>query len=360
MSTIEKAVEKLERERAASRAAESADGTRMHTLEKVAEDPDLREGTSKSSPSNTTIEHWHGATDSPAEAEKIRRTNPAEQRAEAREIDRVPASVLELPIAELANKGMVTPVTPRSRIAEEFRTIKRPLLRNVDRRTDLNVKYANLIMVTSALQGDGKTFTALNLAMSIAMEQDKTVLFVDADVAKASAGTLLGIPKHSPGLIDVLERKGVALEDTILNTSIENLRVLPAGNSHERANELLASRGMHDLMVELSERYPDRVVVFDSPPLLLTTEASVLASFMGQIAFVASTDETPQDAITEALEHLGGDKIIGMVLNKAHRRRSKLLGLGSYYGSYGYQYGYGYGYGYGHRESNENPEPDKQ
>ena len=190
-------------------------------------------------------------------------------------------------------------------------------------------------MVTSALQGDGKTFTALNLAISIAMEQHKTVLFVDADVAKASAGELLGVPPNSLGLIDVLDDKGVALADVILSTNIENLKVLPAGNAHDRANELLASNSMKELMLEMANRYQDRVIVFDSPPLLLTTEASVLASFMGQIAFVVSTDTTPSQAVTDALEHIGEDKIIGMVLNKAHRRRNRLAGLG---------YGYGAGY----------------
>ena len=238
---------------------------------------------------------------------------------------------IELPLAEFDNKGMVTPFTPRSRVAEEFRTIKRPLLRNTEIE---GADVANLIMVTSALMGDGKTFTALNLAISIAMEEDRTVLFVDADVATAQAGKLLGISKDSPGLIDVLENKGISLADAILPTSIDNLRILPAGNGHERSTELLASQSMRRLMEELSGRYPDRVIVFDSPALLLTSEASVLASFMGQIAFVVSTDQTSQEAITRALEHIGDDKIIGMVLNKAHSRRSKLFGLG---------YGYGYG-----------------
>lgn len=249
-----------------------------------------------------------------------------------------------LPLESLATQGYLTPSTPRSQIAEEFRTIKRPLLSNIAKKMpgDHN-NYANLIMVTSALQGDGKSFVSINLAMSIALEQDKTVLFVDADVAKATAGTALGIPKTQPGLIDVLENKGVGLEDTILPTCIPNFKVLPAGNVHERSTELLASNEMHRLMEELAERYDDRVIVFDSPPLLLTTEAGVLASFMGQIAFVASTDETPHDAITEALSHVGDDKIIGMILNKTHKRRNRLLGL-----SFN-SYGYGYGYGYGHK-----------
>ena len=175
-------------------------------------------------------------------------------------------------------------------------------------------------MVTSALPGDGKTFSAINLALSIAMEQDKTVLFVDADVSKATGGMILDIPDGLLGLIDLLEHhKGVSTQDVIHQTNIQNLRVMPAGNLHQRSTELLASGSMRRLMRELSQRYSDRVIIFDSPPLLLASEAGVLANLMGQIVFVASTDKTPQSAVTEALEHISKDKVIGMVMNRAHR-----------------------------------------
>lgn len=248
--------------------------------------------------------------------------------------------VIEIPFNDLHKKGMLTPAIPRSTIAEEYRTIKRPILKNIDGRVATKVPFANLVMVTSALQGDGKTFSSINLALSIAMEMDKTVLFVDADIAKATAGRLLGVPAKSQGLIDILENKGVSPGDVLLRTNMEKLSILPAGNVHEHANELLASSGMRALMVELSERYSDRVIVFDSPPLLLTTEAGVLASFMGQIVFVVRADHTPQQAVVEALEHIGPDKMVGTVLNRARRRRVNPFG-------YGYAYGYGYGYGYG-------------
>jgi protein-tyrosine kinase len=325
MSTIEKAVEKLGQSQARSGSGREPGPAVTDALEKVGADKIV------------ASKQVRGT----AEVRETPVVQVPPQPARPRTTEK---SLWELPLAQLAELGMVTPLAPRSGVAEEFRTIKRPLLRNIDGATAARVENPNLIMVTSALQGDGKTFTALNLALSIAMEQDKTVLFVDADVAKASAGRLLGIPSAQPGLIDVLEKKGVNLGDVILPTSIDNLRILPAGNVHERATELLASGSMRELMIEMGGRYPDRVVVFDSPPLLLTTEASVLASFMGQIAFVVSTDETPSEAVTEALEHIGDDKIIGMVLNKAHRRRNKFMGI-----SYGSRYGYGYGYGYGDR-----------
>jgi exopolysaccharide/PEP-CTERM locus tyrosine autokinase len=248
-----------------------------------------------------------------------------------------------IPFDSLQQLGYLTPSIPRSAIAEEYRTIKRPLLTNIAGHSAVPIKNANLIMVTSALQGDGKTYSSINLAMSIAMEQDKTVLFVDADTAKAEAGRVLGVPPGSPGLIDVLEDKGVNVSDVILRTNVEKLRILPAGNVHAHSNELLASAVMRRLMLELSERYSDRVIVFDSPPLLLTTEAGVLANLMGQIVFVVGAETTPQNAVAQAMEHIGQDKTVGLVLNRA-RRHSKLFGYG-----YGYSYRQ-YGYGYGSRE----------
>ncbi len=333
MSIIEKAVDKLEQGKPTP-AGKPEPITRLQgdTLEKLV--------SSRVVVKDAAIELSEQASLAVKELPVIDPVSPAVSSAAAA----MPLTTIEIPFAKLSARGMLTPLTPRSQIAEEFRTIKRPLLRNIDGDIAAPASNTNLIMVTSALQGDGKTFTAINLAFSIAMEQDKSVLFVDADVAKASAGELLGVPTNSRGLIDVLENKGVALADVILATNIANLKILPAGHVHERSTELLASNSMKELMLEMANRYPDRVIVFDSPPLLLTTEASVLASFMGQIAFVVSTDITASHAVSEALEHIGGDKIIGMILNKAHLRRNKLFGLG--YG-YGYGSGYGYGYGYG-------------
>jgi exopolysaccharide/PEP-CTERM locus tyrosine autokinase len=258
------------------------------------------------------------------------------------------SEVVKIPFKELRELGMLTPAIPRSAIAEEYRTIKRPLLINIagDSVTP-PIPHGNLIMVTSALEGDGKTFSSICLALSIAMERDKHVLFVDADTAKAEAGRMLGVASTSPGLIDVLENKNARAADFILPTNVEKLRILPAGGVHTHANELLASARMRQLMLELSDEDPNRVIVFDSPPLLLTTEAAVLASFMGQIVFVVSADMTPQYAVTQAIEHIGEEKMVGMVLNRARRR------INPYY----YTYGYGGGpYGYGHRSRERAPE----
>ncbi|MEZ0122769.1 MAG: XrtA-associated tyrosine autokinase [Candidatus Reddybacter sp.] len=241
---------------------------------------------------------------------------------------------IEISFEDLAERGMVTPDSPRSPIAEEYRAIKRPLITNIEGKGAVNIRHPNLIMVTSALQGEGKTFSAVNLAMSIAMEQDKTVLLVDADISKASAARLLGVPDSSPGLIDVLEEEHLHIGDVILSTNIPNLRIVPAGRVHERSTELLASQSMYRVAEELAQRYADRVVIFDSPPLLLTNEAQVVASLVGQVVFVIAAEQTSQRAVTEALGMLDDEAVVGMILNKAkHAFTSK--------------YGYGYGYGYG-------------
>ena len=244
---------------------------------------------------------------------------------------------VNIPFERFSSLGMITPDMPRSRIAEEYRTIKRPLLMNIAGKGAAEVENINVIMVTSALQGEGKTFSSINLAMSIAMELDKTVLFIDADISNPSAGTLLGVNDDQPGLVDILEDKGTSISDVMLNTNLPNLRIIPAGHIHDNANELLASESMHRVVRDLSNRFSDRVIIVDTPPLLQTTEASILANLMGQIVIVVEAEKTSQEAVNEALQHIAGDKIVSMLLNKNRKHHMRK------YGGYGYGYGYGYG-----------------
>ena len=224
--------------------------------------------------------------------------------------------------------GYVTPDAPKSQIADEFRVLKRPILRNARGTTGTRSRNGTLVMVTSALPGEGKTFTALNLAMSLAMEVDHTVLLVDGDVAHPTFPELLGVPS-SPGLMDLLTNRDVDLADALVKTDIDKLSILPAGSRHRRATELLASEQMATLLAELGSRYPDRIVIFDSPPLLATTEARVLATNMGQIVMVVASDATTQHAVKQALVALESCEIVMMVLNKA--RKSD---IGTYYAYY--------------------------
>ncbi len=240
-------------------------------------------------------------------------------------------------IARLKLAGALTPDAGRSKIAEEYRLIKRPLLTNAfGHGGSAPVPNGNLIMVTSSIPGEGKSFTAINLAISMATELESTVLLVDADVAKSSVIRYLGL-EADRGLLDVLRDPSVQLADVLIKTDIAKLTVLPSGRGFAHATELLASSAMKDFVQDISSRYHDRIIIFDCPPLLATSEASVLATYMGQIVFVVEAEHTPQEAVKDALAHLADCEYVGVVLNKAPLRTAG----GDYYG-----YGYGYG-GYG-------------
>lgn len=248
-----------------------------------------------------------------------------------------PASVQTiLNLEAISASGLLTPDAARSQLADEFRVIKRPLIANAMGRGATPVPNGNLIMVTSALPGEGKSFSAINLAISIAMELDNTVMLVDADVARPSVLNMLGLPP-AKGLLDVLEQNSVDISSVLLRTNIEKLSILPSGTPHPRATELLASDTMIRLLDDMASRYSDRIIVFDSPPLLLTTEARVLATHMGQVIMVVNAENTAQAAVKQAIATIESCPLKMMVLNQV--RTSKTDG-----------YGYGYGYGYGHEK----------
>jgi len=234
---------------------------------------------------------------------------------------------VEIDLERLKALGYVTPDAPQSQIADEFRVIKRPILRNARGTSGARSRNGTLVMVTSALPGEGKTFTALNLAMSIAMEVDHSVLLVDGDVAHPTLPDLLGVPQ-SPGLMDLLT-SNVDLADALVETNIDKLTILPAGSRHRRSTELLASEQMANLLAEVASRHAGSIVLFDSPPLLATTEARVLATNMGQIVMVVASDATTQHSVKHALAALDSCEIVMMVLNKA--RKSD---VGTYYAYY--------------------------
>lgn len=246
------------------------------------------------------------------------------------------SKTVTIDLERLASLGYVTPDTEKTMLAEEFRVIKRPLITNV-MATDSLDRHRNLIMVTSSLPSEGKSFCALNLALSIAMERDTTVMLVDADVAKPSVLNNLGL-RAERGLMDVLLDPEIQVGDVLLKTNIEKFSILPAGRRHKHSTELLASESMVRLLDEIATRYSDRVVIFDSPPLLVTSEARELAAHMGQIVMVVEAGRTSQEAVAEALRYIEGCDIVNLLMNKS----DSLHGDG-----YG---GYGYGYGYGHNQ----------
>lgn len=240
---------------------------------------------------------------------------------------------VEVDLNALAKSGFIRPDAPRSQLADEYRVIKRPLIDNAMGKSATPIKDGNLIMITSALPGEGKTFTAANLAMSIAMELDHTVMLVDADVARPSLLNKLGLP-NARGLLDVLVNDSIDLSQVLLRTNVEKLTILPSGTQHVRATELLASEAMTRLLEEMATRYSDRIIIFDSPPLLVTTEARTLASHMGQVVMVVKAEGTTLSDVKHALATIEACPIKLMLLNQAAVSRQDA-------------YGYGYGYGYG-------------
>jgi len=228
---------------------------------------------------------------------------------------RRPARKVELDLAKMRASGMVTAAGGRTSLVEDFRIIKRPLLKRAFSERKPRENPANLIMMTSSLPGEGKTYCAINLAMSIAMELDHTVLLVDADVARPSVLRTLGLPAQR-GLMDLLVDDKLDVSDVLLRTNVDTLSILAAGTSTPRATELLASSTMANLVHEIANRYPDRVVIFDSPPLLLTSEARALASHMGQIVVVVEAQKTTQHAVGEALRQLEGCPNVNLIYNK--------------------------------------------
>ncbi|MGX4641072.1 XrtA-associated tyrosine autokinase [Massilia sp. SYSU DXS3249] len=222
---------------------------------------------------------------------------------------------VELDLAAMREAGLVTAASGRTSLLEDFRVIKRPLLQRAFGQAK-GARPNNLIMITSSLPGEGKTYCAINLAMSIAMELDHTVLLVDADVARPSVLRTLGLPAER-GLMDILVDDKLDLSDVMLRTNVDTLSILPAGTSTPRATELLASSTMSNLVNEIAHRYPDRVIIFDSPPLLLTSESRVLASHMGQIVMVVEAQATTQQAVSESLRQLEGCSNVNLIYNKA-------------------------------------------
>ena len=215
--------------------------------------------------------------------------------------------------------------------SDDYRRIKRPLLANAFGKTASLVDRGNLIMVTSSVPGEGKTYTAVNLALSIAQERDHTVLLVDCDVTRQGISRLLGIANRQ-GLVEVLENDDFTVGDALLRTDVSELSVLCAGKQHEYVTELLASQRMSSLVDEMVSRYDDRVIIFDAPPLLPTPQTQVLATLVGQIVFVIEAGKTPQAVVEEAMELVPDDKAIGLVLNKNEGLSGR---SGYYYGYYG-------------------------
>lgn len=312
MSTIEKALDKLgamsqtvtDQTIPAEAAVEVAE---TQTVE-VAVAPSVAEGQADAAASDSAAQPA-AATEASAKSSRL---------------------MLNIDLASLSERNFVSMATERRLIYEEFRVIKRKLINNAFGSLSSTLKHPNLILVTSSRPGEGKTFTSVNLALSIALEQDKTVLLVDADVLRPNVSRTLEISTQL-GLTDYLSSNDVDVADILYSTNVERLKIITAGKPHHLSTELLASDKMLELVQEFASRYPDRIVIFDAPPLLGVNETSVMAGMCGQAVVVLEENKTKLHELDKALSLLPKELAVGFVINKAYYSRDK---------------GYGYGYGY--------------
>lgn len=220
-------------------------------------------------------------------------------------------------------------------VRNEYRRIKRPLLSNAFGKTAALVDQGNLIAITSSAPGEGKSYTAVNLALSFAQERDNTVLLIDCDVTKQGLSRMLGVEKRRPDFTDLLASDKLSVGDALLHTDIPGLVLLPAGKPHEYITEMVASQRMTRLVNEIATRYNDRIVIFDAPPMLASPQAQVMTGLVGQVVFVIEAGKTPHSVVQESLEMIPKEKAIGLVLNKSE----SLSNRGTYYYNYYTPYG---------------------
>ncbi|MCU7844954.1 MAG: XrtA-associated tyrosine autokinase [Candidatus Thiodiazotropha sp. (ex Monitilora ramsayi)] len=309
MSSIEKAIERLAKSKVANAGVE-ATGKPVHSEEAA----------------GGVIAHAQNRTTDKAQKPKHTTDVPTEQATQAAK--RAENSKITLDYQALAELGYAVPDSENKQLLEEYRIIKRPVVMNAFGKGAAPIPHGNLVSIASSLPSEGKSFTALNLGLSIATEMDATVLLIDGDVIKASLSKLLKAESRR-GLIDLLEDPNCAVGDVILDTQNPKLKMIPAGTSSAKSTELLASQAMERLLTELAERYQDRIIIFDSPPILATSEARVLNHLMGQVLLVVEAGQTPVGAVKDSLSRLDDEKAIGLVLNKS--RSSK---VGNYFGTY--------------------------
>ena len=242
--------------------------------------------------------------------------------------------IVQLDLVRLRESGRLPPEESARKTEEEVRRIKWPLLNSIAKRNGATPVRNNVILVTSALAGEGKTFISLNLALSIVRDRELRVILVDGDVARPGLTPALGLADRA-GLNDVLENPELAISAVTYQTDVEGLLVVPAGKWHDRAPEFFAGSRMPQVIEDLIRRVGNGVVILDSPPLLATNEAQVATRYVGQVVLVVRANETEQRAVKDALALIDASASVTAVLNGATPSI-----LGRYYGEYSYGSGY--------------------
>ena len=252
--------------------------------------------------------------------------------------------IVEFDTARLAADGRLPSPDMAHQTEDEIRRIKWPLLNAIAGRDGAAPTRNNVILVTSALPNEGKTFMSLNLALSIVRDREMRVILVDGDVARPGLTPTLGL-EGRPGLNDVLDDASLDLSEVTYQTDVEGLFFIPAGKWHEHSPEFFAGSRMPQIFEAMSRRVGNGVIILDSPPLLATNEAQAATRFVGQVLLVVRADDTEQQAVQDAIALVDKSTPIKAVLN-----RVQASALSRYYG----QYYYGYGYGRGQRPGKGN------
>jgi len=232
---------------------------------------------------------------------------------------------------QLAQRGILMPWTTTARVVEEFRIIKRNLMAEWPSLEKLGTEenLSRVVMVTSARPREGKTFSSINLALAFAAEEKFTTILVDADTVRGDSARTLQIPTE-PGLTDVLAGK-LGLSDVLVQSDLENLVVLPPGAPGPHVPELLTSAAPAHLISTITERYPNHVIVMDTPPCLASTDPTALSAIARQVVFVVEATHTQQPEIESALSLISGCSHISFLLNLVPNTTSEHFGSYSYY-----------------------------
>lgn len=247
---------------------------------------------------------------------------PVPESANNRSVGKISREVT-IDLGKLAAQGYLTPMLSDRALAEQIRVIKQAVLKNVELAGARGLRR-NLVLVTSSASGEGKTFFSMNLAMSLAMEVDRHALLVDADVLRPSVLQRYGL-EPGLGLMELAARPDLDVSDVLLRTNVPKLSLLPAGRPDQKSPELLSSAYIDSLLTELSERYADRLVIFDAPPVLVSSGTRHLATRVGQVVIVVLADEADARTVTHAFEAVEACPIVSSVLN-----RSSLPDAGAY------------------------------
>jgi len=258
-------------------------------------------------------------------------------------IDKNHKNTIKFDFAALKKNGYINPAMRRSLISEETRLIKRRLFKKMSfldgatKFKDGSLNIDHVIQMTSSKPNEGKSFTALNLALSIVMDERYNVLLIDADIRRASLTKTLNL-HNEIGLTDVLRNSKVDLSQVLKKEKNYPLSFLPAGSGVASATDLFGGQKMKEFVHDIASRYQDRIIIFDTPPLLAGTESVVLSHHVGQVLYVIDSSGTPKAIIETGLDLLDNYDKVSLIINKVPKFASSDQ-FGSYYEHYGKEYG---------------------